>query len=471
MTRVTTIEKGRVLAGFLAATICFVQISAGADDGYQAPYKRDPYASTYIPRQAPDVAIIGAKALTGTGAEIENATIVLTDGKITAIGGPDTPFSASTTVIEASGKWVTPGIIDVHSHLGIGPIVESYKGDVNEKTSPITAEAWAEHAIWPQDPGFARALAGGVTTLQILPGSANLIGGRGVSLKNVPAVIRSDMKFPGAPQSLKMACGENPISVYGGKSGPGTRMAMMAGYRKAWIKASAYKAEWDAYEIAFRKGQEAKLPTQDLQLDTLAAVLDGRILVHNHCYRADEMAAMIQMSHEFGYQITAFHHAVESYKIADLLTKEGICSAMWADWWGAKMEAYDSIDENIPMVASAGACAIVHSDSADNIQRLNIDAARAWADGRAVGLNFTKAQAFEWLTLNPAKSLGIADQTGSLEVGKMADVVIWSGDPFSIYTEAEKVFIDGTLYFDTSDPSVAYQSDYETGLVQKGEYQ
>ncbi|MEL6286950.1 MAG: amidohydrolase family protein, partial [Pseudomonadota bacterium] len=210
-------------------------------------------------------------------------------------------------------------------------------------------------------------------------------------------------------------------------------------------------------------------PARDLELDTLSRVLSGDILVHMHCYRADEMAQILDMAEEFGYAVAAFHHAIESYKIADLLAEAGTCSAMWADWWGFKMEAYDTVRENIPLVHAAGACAIVHSDSDVGIQRLNQEAAKALADGNKVGLDISKQVAWQWLSLNPAKSLGIEEQTGSLEAGKDADVVIWSGDPFSSYTLAEQVFVDGAKMYDRAEPDFQPVTDFELGQPGEGD--
>jgi imidazolonepropionase-like amidohydrolase len=243
---------------------------------------------------------------------------------------------------------------------------------------------------------------------------------------------------------------------------PQTRMGNIALTRQTWINAVQYKRKWDKYE---KEGGDA--PDRDLAMDTLLGVLEGKILVHNHCYRADEMAIMIDMSHEFGYKISAFHHAVEAYKIADLLAREGICSAMWADWYGFKMESYDGVKENIPLVHNAGACAIVHSDDPNGIQRLNQEASKALADGRRAGINISDEVAWEWLSRNPARALGIADRTGTLTAGKMADVVLWNGNPFSDYTRPERVWIDGALMYDANDPKRRPVSDFE--LAQPGE--
>ncbi|RZJ86573.1 MAG: amidohydrolase, partial [Brevundimonas sp.] len=316
--------------------------------GLDAAANPDPFPSTYrgLPRE--NIAIVGGTVFTGAGQKIENGVVVVTDGRVAAVGDASTPAPAGYRVVDARGRFVTPGIIDVHSHLGVypSPGVQGMS-DGNEATSPNTAQVWAEHSLWPQDPGFNAARAGGVTTLQILPGSANLFGGRGVTVRNVPSVTMQGMKMPNAPYGLKMACGENPSRVYGGRNqSPATGMGNMAGYRAAFIAAQDYRAKWDKW----REDGEGSPPTRNLQLETLAGVLDGSILVQNHCYRADEMAMMIDLSKEFGYHVTAFHHAIEAYKIAPLLAREGICADMWTGWWGFKMEALDAVEANAALV-------------------------------------------------------------------------------------------------------------------------
>lgn len=417
------------------------------------------FPSTYKAMDSKSVFIENATILLGNGDKLNEANILLQDGKIEAVGNRvKAPRDAIT--IDGTGKYVTPGIIDTHSHLGVYPSPGTRShADGNEMVNPVTADVWAEHSVWPQDPGFITALAGGVTSMQVLPGSANLFGGRSVTLKNVPAHTYQAMKFPGAPHGLKMACGENPKRVYGEKGGPQTRMGNVAGYRKAWIEATDYKNKLDA------AAEGGEPPKRDLKLETLAGVLNGEILIHNHCYRADEMATMMDLAKEFNYKVTSFHHAIESYKIADLLKENDVCSSMWADWWGFKMEAFDMVRENIPMVEAAGACAIVHSDSGKGIQRLHQEAAKAMASGQRVGLDFDETKAITWITQNPAKALGILDQTGTLEEGKMADVVIWSGTPFSVYTHAEKVFIDGALIYDRNDVSKQPVTDFSLGIL------
>jgi imidazolonepropionase-like amidohydrolase len=427
------------------------------DNGDDGP---PPFDSRYAALPSQTTLITGATVLTGTGERLDNADVLLVDGKIAGVG---TGLSADgAEVVDATGKWVTPGIIDVHSHLGVYPSPGTTShSDGNEATAPVTAEVWAEHSVWPHDPGFTTALAGGVTAMQILPGSANLVGGRGVTLKNIPGRNVMDMKFPGAPHGMKMACGENPKRVYGGRGqSPSTRMGNVAGYRAAWIDASEYRDKIRAAE----KGQ-GEMPKRDLKLETLMGVLEGEILVHNHCYRGDEMSVMLDIAREFGYKVGTFHHAVEAYKIADLLAEADTCAAIWADWWGFKMEAYDGIRENAAILDEAGACAVMHSDSEIGIQRLTQETAKVMGAAARVGIDIAPERAIRWNTSNAAKSLGILDQTGTLEAGKMADVVIWDGSPFSVYTRAERVYIDGALAYELGNDAVNPVTDFTLGTV------
>jgi imidazolonepropionase-like amidohydrolase len=420
------------------------------------------------------VLISGATVMTAAGDIYAVGHVLIEDGLISAVGeGRLEPAPVNARVIEADGRFVTPGLIDTHSHLGVypSPHIQAHS-DGNEATAPTTPHVQAIHSVWPQDPGFMRAVAGGVTSLQVLPGSANLIGGRGVTLKLHPgALVPEEMRFPGAPDGLKMACGENPKRVYGERGGPSTRMASVATMRQTWIDALAYREEWDDYdddvvtwcEEGALEDDEPSEPSRNLGNETLTSVLDGDILVHIHCYRADEMLVQIQVAEEFGFEIRSFHHAVEAYKIRDVLAEHNIGTSTWADWWGFKLEAFDAIPENAALVDEAGARAIIHSDSSVGIQRLNQEAAKAFYAGLDAGVDVDEDDALRWITLNPAWALGVDDRTGSLEVGKMADLVIWSTHPFSIYAQADMVFVDGVVEYDRSDPGDPW-SDFEIGL-------
>ena len=451
-----------LLAVGLAAALVGCQENGPQDD--KITINKNPYPSTYTPISATSTLITNATVLTGTGERLDDADVLLVDGKVQQVG-KDLTVKADTT-IDAQGKWVTPGIIDVHSHLGAypNPSVESHQ-DGNEMTSPNTAEVWVEHSVWPQDPGFNRAREGGITSLQILPGSANLFGGRGVTLKNVPAHTMQGMKFPDAPYGLKMACGENPKRVYGRKGVlPSTRMGNMAGYRTAWIGAQEYKRAWDKYDAEYAEGKNPEAPNRDIKYDTLRGVLEGEVMIHNHCYKAEEMAMMIDLSKEFNYHAGTFHHGIEAYKIADLLADNGSCAALWPDWWGFKMEAYDMVQENVAIVdAVKNSCAVVHSDSDTTIQRLNQEAAKVMYRANENGFDISEEHAIKWITTNAAKSLGIDDKTGSLEAGKQGDVVIWNQSPFSVYAKAEQVFVDGAKVYDRNDSTYQATSDFMLG--------
>jgi imidazolonepropionase-like amidohydrolase len=487
---------GRVvrIAAICSIAACASQPKAGGEDkDKKKPVELDPVLGIKSPRgeeravleprkePVPAVAIVGATLLLGTGKRIEDGAIVLEGGKITALGAKGSvSIPKDARVIEGRGKFVTPGLIDTHSHLGVyaAPYVKA-TADGNEMTDPTTPYVFSEHSFWPQDPGIERAVAGGVTTAQILPGSGNIIGGRAVTLKLRPELEARAMRFPDAPFGLKMACGENPKRVYGDSGRlPMSRMGSLSKLRATFVKAAAYRhglkelerdrAKWekkynkakDQPEGADDPGKEPTGGERDLGMETLADALDGKILVHVHCYRADEMLAMVALSKELGFKISSFHHAVEAYKIADVLAKEGIGASMWADWWGFKLEAFDGIEENIALVAAAGGRAIVHSDSHVGIQRLNQEAAKALHAGLRAGLVLTEDQAIEWVTKNPATALGVIDRTGTLEVGKMADVVLWDRSPLSIYAAAEQVFIDGRPVYDRSARAEPW-SDFE----------
>jgi imidazolonepropionase-like amidohydrolase len=417
-----------------------------------------------------------ATVMTATGKVLAPGYVLVADGVIREVGEGDGPApDPNTAVVDAKGKYVTPGIIDPHSHMGVSPAptTDGHEDD-NEATDPVTAGARAEDGFWPQDPAIERAVASGVTTIAALPGSANLIGGRGVVLHLVPQRGARAMRFPGAPEILKMACGENPKRVYGDqKRAPSTRMGNLRGVREVFLKAQKYARDWDEWTKKRRDAKpladggkdddDAKPPERDAALETLALVMRGDILVEWHCYQADDMLSALQVADEFGFKVRAFHHALEAYKIRDVLAKRGVGAVTWDDWWGFKMEAYDGIPENLALLTEAGARAILHSDSPIQIQLLNQAAAKALAAGRAAGVKLGDDDALRWLTANPAWALGIDNQVGTLEAGKRADVVVWSENPLSTYAVAELVYVDGRVVFDRAHVGAPW-SDFELGV-------
>jgi imidazolonepropionase-like amidohydrolase len=429
---------------------------------------------------APAVVLTRGTVMTAAGDVFSPGYVVLRGGRIVAVGAGEAAATSGATLIDASGMYITPGVIDTHSHMGVYalPGVDAHE-DGNELTRPTTPEVWAEHGFWPQDPSLFRAVAkGGVTTVQVLPGSGNLIGGRSFVAKLRPSTSARLMRFPGAPQGLKMACGENPKRVYGSKgAAPMTRMGNVAGFRRAFQEAVEYRRHWLKYDrdLEVWKKEHAQdadneedppePPERDLSLETLAAVLDGDILVQNHCYRADEMHIMLDLAQEFGFEIRSFHHGLEAYKLRDRLAQEGVAVSTWADWWGFKLEAFDGIPQNAALLTQAGVRTVIHSDSETEICHLNQEAAKAVAAGRKIGVALDDNDALRWITANPAWVLGIEDETGTLEVGKMADVVVWDRHPLSVYARPRKVFIDGDLVFDRDAPNTWRRSDFELGLV------
>jgi imidazolonepropionase-like amidohydrolase len=386
---------------------------------------------------------------------LPEADVLIRGSKIEAVAAYLEP-PRDARVVDVSGRFVTPGLIDPHSHLGVFPVPRATAHrDGNEMSKPFTPAVRAEESFWPQDPAIRRAVAGGVTTVQILPGSANLVGGQGVTLRLRPALSAREMRFAGAPTTMKMACGENPKRVYGQRQkAPTTRMGEVALLRQALEDALSYEKK--------RESKDAR--GVDYGKEALLGVLRGEVPIQNHCYRADEMLLRLDLFKEFDVTPRAFHHAVEAYKIRDQLAAAGVAAVVWSDWWGFKMEALDSIPAATALLDAAGVRVSLHSDSARDGQRLNQEAARALAAGRRVGIPVDRDRAIRWITANPAWVLGIEDRVGTLEPGKEADVVVWSGDPFSIYTRADLVFIAGELVYDRASPDLYPSSDFELGI-------
>jgi len=404
-----------------------------------------------------DVVIKNAIVMTVTHGNIKNGSVYIKNGKISAVG-ENVNAPASATVIDAGGKYVTPGIVDSHSHIALDD-------DVNEATSPVTPQMMMKDAFDYQDKAIYRALAGGVTTSLLLHGSANMIGGQSVVIKHKFGDSRDALLFPNAPRSIKFASGENPKRVYGGREQlPSTRMGNFAVQRDALVQAQDYMREWDSYDQKVKrnntdtdkdknknkdKNKDASPPKHDLKLEALADVLRGKLMVHIHCYRADEMLTEMAMAKEFGYNLRAFHHALEAYKIADQLAANNVGIATFADWWGYKQEAWDAIPWNAVMAMRKGVRVAIKSDSEDYTRRLNQEAGKAVRYGGA-----TEEEALKMITLNAAWIVGVDDRVGSIEAGKDADLVIWDGYPLSSYGVPEKVLIDGEVYFDRSLPGL-----------------
>ena len=386
-----------------------------------------------------DLVIRNATVMTVTHGNIKNGAIYIKDGKIAAVG-EHVSAPAGTAEIDAGGKYLTPGIVDSHSHIALD-------SDVNEATSPITPHMMMKDAFDYQDKAIYRALAGGVTTSLLLHGSANMIGGQAIVIKHKYGLGRDELLFPNAPPSIKFASGENPKRVYGSREQlPSTRMGNFEVQREALVQAQDYMREWDLYNEKVKRGdKDASAPKHDLKLEALADVLRGKLMVQIHVYRADEMLTEIAMAKEFGYKIRGFHHALEAYKVADQIAAADIGIATFADWWGYKQEAWDAIPWNAVIAMRHGVRVAIKSDSEDYTRRLNQEAAKAMRYGGA-----TEEEALKMITLNAAWIVGVDDRVGSIDVGKDADLVIWDGYPLSSYGLPEKVLIDGDVYFDRS---------------------
>ena len=387
-----------------------------------------------------DLVFRNATVMTASHGIIQHGAVWIHAGKIAAVGATvDAP--ASAVVIDATGKWLTPGIIDPHSHSALGD-------DVNEMTSPVTPSMMMVDAFDNRDRALYQALAAGVTTELLLHGSANMIGGQAVVIKNRFGLSRDAMLFAGAPRSIKFASGENPKRVYGDRGQfPSTRMGNFEIMRQSFEDARHYMAEWDAYNAKAAKDSTAVPPKRDLKLDALADVLRGKIYVQIHCYRADELLTEEAIAHEYGYKVRAFHHALEAYKVADKIAAENTAIATFADWWGYKDESWDAIPWNAVMSMRKGVRVAIKSDSNDHIRRLNVEAAKMMRYGGA-----TEDEALRMVTLNPAWIIGVDDKVGSIDVGKDADLILWDSYPFSTYARVGRVYIDGDLFFDNSQP-------------------
>jgi imidazolonepropionase-like amidohydrolase len=395
------------------------------------------------PAPAGPTLIKNATVLTVTKGKLENTDVLLQNGKIAQIG-KNLSAPAGVQVIDATGKYVMPGIIDPHSH--------TMADAINEGSLSVTSMVRMTDVLDPTNINIYRQLAGGVTTINLLHGSANTIGGQNAVLKLKYGRDAADMLFPGALPGIKFALGENVTQknsqTAAQASGrplryPATRMGQEEVLRDAFTRARDYKAAWDDYNAKAKTDKTAIPPARNLELDPLVEVLEGKRLVHAHSYRADEMLMLLNVAKEFGFTVKTLQHGLEGYKIAAEIGQAGTGLSTFADEWSYKVEAYDAIPYNVSILMRHGVVATVNSDSDERARRLNIDAAKMMRYG-----GLTEDEALKTITYNGAVQLGVEKRVGSIEVGKDADVVIWNGDPLSVYSMAETTFIDGEIFFD-----------------------
>ena len=386
------------------------------------------------------VAIRGGTILTVTRGTIQNGTIVLRDGKIAAIGGSGVNIPSGADVVDAKGRFVTPGIIDAHSHIAADSI--------NEGGTTVSSMTGIEDVLDPTDVAIYRDLAGGLTVANVLHGSANPIGGKNQVIKLRWGKNAKGLIFEGAPPGIKFALGENPKDMRQfGQTGPRrypvTRPGVEFVIRDAFSRARAYQKEWQDYERRRKAGEDVAMPRRDLQLEPLVEILEGKRLVHSHTYRADETLMLMRLAEEMGFKIATFQHILEGYKVADEMAKHGVGGSTFSDWWAYKVEAEDAIPYNAAIMHKRGVLVSINSDSAEHARRLNTEAAKSMHWG-----GLTEDEVLAFVTINPARQLKIDQRVGSLEVGKDADVVIWNRHPLSTYAIVDRVYIDGEQYYD-----------------------
>jgi len=389
------------------------------------------------------VVIKDATILTVTHGNITKGSILIRDGKIAEVG-PNVTVPAGATVIDAAGQFVMPGIVDPHNHI-------ASDGGTNEGSVAVSSMVSIEETIDPTDLNIYRDLAGGVTTVHTLHGSANPIGGQNAVIKLRWGKDARGLMFQGAKPTLKFALGENVKRTRTPARYPGTRMGTMDVIRDAFIRAREYVKEWDDYKKRSAAGDKtAVMPRKDRELEPIAEVLRGERLAFVHGYRADEMLASLRLAEEFGFKIASFEHCLEGYRIAKEIAAHGALVSTFSDWWAYKVEAFDAIPYNAAICVRKGALVALNSDGAEESRHLNQEAAKTMKYG-----GLTEQEALALITINPAKALRIDSRVGSIDVGKDADLGIWNRHPLSIYAVPQKVLIDGEVYFDV-------QKDLET---------
>ena len=374
----------------------------------------------------------------GPQGKLDNASVLIQSGKITAVG-KDIAAPAGAVVVDAAGKHIAPGIIDCHSH-------SATDGGINESGHTITAEVRIGDFIDPNDEIIYRQLAGGVTAANVLHGSANTIGGQNQVIKMRWGVGPDELKFEGAPYGIKFALGENvKQSNWGDRFTtryPQSRMGVEQIVRDEFTAARRYKDRW----AEWNKSKKGMPPRRDLELDAIVEILNGSRYIHCHSYRQDEILALMRTCEDFGVRIQTFQHILEGYKVADVMAQHGVGGSSFSDWWAYKFEVYDAIPYNGALMHNAGVVVSFNSDSDEMARRLNTEAAKAVKYG-----GVPEEEALKFVTLNPAIQLDIQHRVGSIEVGKDADLAIWSESPLSTFAVCEQTWIDGRRYFDRTD--------------------
>jgi imidazolonepropionase-like amidohydrolase len=445
--KVSVVTRGKMAAAVVAAVLLFLGTAASAIAQEPAPFTMP------IPPAAHLVAITNATILTVSHGTIPHGTIVIREGKIAAVGA-DVAVPAGAQVIDATGRYVMPGIIDEHSHSAVEV--------VNEITNAIDPEVRMADVVKQDMPTIYWQLAGGVTMMHVLHGSANAIGGQNTLLKLRWGLPVDSLFFEGAPPTVKFALGENPKesnfqAIAGHPRYPQTRMGVEEIIRDAFTRAVAYRTEWQQYEAArraLRRGQAEPIPPRrDLQLDALVEIMAGRTLVNAHCYRADEILMLLRVAHDFGFRVASLEHGLEAYKVADEIAAAGTAVSTFSDMWGYKLEAYDAIPYNAALLTQRGVVVAINSDDDERARRLYQDAAKTIHFG-----GVSETDALKMITLNPARILGIENRVGSIDVGKDADLAIFSGHPFAPASRVEMTLVDGRVFFDrTTAPTLEHE--------------
>ncbi|HVG22122.1 MAG TPA: amidohydrolase family protein [Blastocatellia bacterium] len=430
--------------GLISVVLTLALVASAAAQGRPGDTKQAPRANNTSTASARRETLIqNATVMTASHGTIKNGSILIRNGKIAEVGANVRARDANARVIDATGKWVTPGIIDCHSHTAA-------EGNVNEGTLSVTAMVRVRDILNPYDPDVYRQVAGGLTTANILHGSANAIGGQNAVVKLKVGRPVDEWLIPDAPQGIKFALGENPkrsnnqgITGVTARRYPATRMGVEETIRDAFIRAKDYMREWDEYSAKKSSDKNAVAPRRDLMLDAMVEILQGKRLIHSHCYRNDEIVMLLNLGDELGFHVQTLQHVLEGYKVANEIAAHKTHASTFADFWGYKMEAYDAIPYNAALMASRGVNVSLNSDSDERARRLYLEAAKAMKYG-----GMSEEEALRTITLNPAMQLQIDKRTGSIDVGKDADLVIFSQHPFSVYTMPEMTFIEGEVYFD-----------------------